>query len=49
MGVYNQQAPEVQARIRAAVVEGACRYAGESGVSVPSPALVFAARKPVGA
>jgi ubiquinone/menaquinone biosynthesis C-methylase UbiE len=47
IAVVAQQTPEIQARIRAAVVEAARRYAGADGVIIPSPALVFAARKPL--
>jgi ubiquinone/menaquinone biosynthesis C-methylase UbiE len=46
MGVVDQQTPEVQARIRAAVIEAARRHAGPEGVAIPSPALLFAARRP---
>ncbi|MBD0271840.1 MAG: methyltransferase domain-containing protein [Acetobacteraceae bacterium] len=49
MGVVVQQTAEVQARIKAAVIDAARRYAGPEGVSIPSPALLFAARKPTGA
>ncbi|WP_207539688.1 class I SAM-dependent methyltransferase [Sabulicella rubraurantiaca] len=49
MGVVAQQIPEIQARIRVAVVEAASRYAGPGGVTIPSPALLFVARKPDGA
>lgn len=46
IAVVRQQTPEIQARIKAAVIEGARRYAGAEGVSIPSPALLFAARRP---
>lgn len=46
IAVVAQQTPEVQARIRAAVVEAAGRYAGLDEVIIPSPALLFTARKP---
>lgn len=46
VGVVRQQTPELQARIRAAVIKAAQDYAGPEGVSIPSPALLFAARKP---
>jgi SAM-dependent methyltransferase len=46
MGLVAQQRPEVQARIRAAIIEAAGRYAGPTGVSIPSPALLFTARRP---
>ncbi len=49
IGVVAQQAPEVQARIRATVIEAADRYAGPDGVTLPSPALLYTARKPQGA
>ena len=48
VGVVAQQTPEVKARIRAAVIEAARRHAGPEGVSLPSPALLFSARKPAG-
>jgi ubiquinone/menaquinone biosynthesis C-methylase UbiE len=48
MMMFGQQTPEVQARIKAAVIEGARRHAGPEGVIVPSPALLFAAWRPVG-
>lgn len=48
VGVVGQQTPEIQARIKAAVIEAARGYAGPGGVSVPSPAVLFAARKPSG-
>ena len=48
IAVVAQQTPEVQARIRAAVVEAAGRYAGPDSFMIPSPALLFTARKPNG-
>jgi ubiquinone/menaquinone biosynthesis C-methylase UbiE len=48
VAVVALQTPEVQARMRAAVVEAASRYAGPDGVIIPSPALLFTARKPNG-
>lgn len=48
MGVIGQQTPEVQARIREAVVNGARHHADAEGVSIPSPALLFAAERPAG-
>ena len=48
VGVVTQQTPEIQARIRAAVIEAARRHAGPEGVSIPSPALIFSAGKPAG-
>jgi ubiquinone/menaquinone biosynthesis C-methylase UbiE len=46
MGVVGQQTPEVQARIRASVIEAAHRHAGPEGVSIASPTLLFAAMRP---
>jgi ubiquinone/menaquinone biosynthesis C-methylase UbiE len=46
VGVVSQQTPEVQARIRAAVIDAAGRYVGPEGLSIPSPALLFAASRP---
>jgi ubiquinone/menaquinone biosynthesis C-methylase UbiE len=48
VGVVGQQTPEVQARIKAAVIEAARGYAGPGGVSISSPALLFAAKRPAG-
>ena len=44
--VVRQQTPEVRARVKAGLLGAAGRYAGPGGVSIPSPALLFAARKP---
>jgi hypothetical protein len=49
VGVVSQQTAEVQARIRAACIDEASHYAGADGISILSPALLFAARKPSGA
>jgi SAM-dependent methyltransferase len=46
MGVVGQQTPEVQARIKASVIEAARRHADPEGVSIASPALLFAAIRP---
>lgn len=48
VGVVGQQTPEVQARIKTAVIEAARGYAGPGGVSISSPALLFAAKRPAG-
>ena len=48
IAVVARQAPEVQARIRRAVIEAAGRHAGPNGVVIPSPALLYTARKPQG-
>ncbi len=46
MMMFTQQTPEVQARIRAAVIEGARDHAGPEGIAIPSPAVLFAAQRP---
>jgi SAM-dependent methyltransferase len=47
VGVVSQQTAEVQARIRAACIDEASRYSGADGIAISSPALLFAARKPI--
>jgi ubiquinone/menaquinone biosynthesis C-methylase UbiE len=49
VGVVRQQTPEVQARIKAAVLDAVRQHAGPEGIVIPSPALLFAARRPAGA
>ena len=40
------QTPEIQARIRETIVEGARRYETRNGLEMPNPAILYAARKP---
>jgi SAM-dependent methyltransferase len=49
VAVVALQTAEVQAHIRAAVIEAAGRHAEHEGIAIPSPALLFAATKPDGA
>ncbi|MEO3473959.1 class I SAM-dependent methyltransferase [Roseomonas sp. CAU 1739] len=44
--IFERQAPEVQARIRTEVLAGAARHAGPDGVTIPSPAVLYAATRP---
>jgi ubiquinone/menaquinone biosynthesis C-methylase UbiE len=46
MAVILRQTPEVQARIKGAILNAAHQHIGPEGVTIPSPALLFAARKP---
>ena len=43
--LLNLQRPEVRERIKAAIVEGAARYATPDGVLVPNHAIMHVARK----
>jgi ubiquinone/menaquinone biosynthesis C-methylase UbiE len=49
VGVVRQQTPEVQARIKAAVLDAVRQHVGPEGIVIPSPALLFVARRPAGA
>jgi hypothetical protein len=40
------QTPEIQARIRDAIIESARRYETSDGLVIPNPAILYAARKP---
>jgi SAM-dependent methyltransferase len=40
------QTPEIQARIRDAIIESARRYETSDGLEIPNPAILYAARKP---
>jgi len=40
------QTPEIQARIREAIIESARRYETSEGLEIPNPAILYAARKP---
>jgi hypothetical protein len=40
------QTPEVQARIRDAIVDSARRYETDSVLQIPNPAILYTARKP---
>jgi ubiquinone/menaquinone biosynthesis C-methylase UbiE len=46
MAVFRLQTPAVQARIRAAILDGARSYARDGTLRIPCPALLFHARKP---
>jgi len=46
MAVFRLQAPEVQQRIRDAIIEGARRYASGGTLSIPCPAIMYTAEKP---
>jgi ubiquinone/menaquinone biosynthesis C-methylase UbiE len=46
MALFRLQTAEVQQRIKAAVLDGAQAYATADGIEIPSPAMLYAARKP---
>lgn len=46
MAVFRLQAPAVQERIRAAILDGARQYASNGAICIPCPALLYCARKP---
>jgi hypothetical protein len=46
MALYRLQAPEVQARVRAAVTEAAAAYRSDSGIEIPCPAMVYLGIRP---
>jgi ubiquinone/menaquinone biosynthesis C-methylase UbiE len=46
MAVFRLQTPVVQARIRAAILDGARQYASDGVFRIPCPAMLYAARKP---
>lgn len=44
--LLNRQTPDALARIKAAVLAGAARFAGPDGLAAPHNAIMYAARKP---
>jgi hypothetical protein len=44
--LLHRQKPEVQARIKEAILAGAARFASGSGLRIPNHAILHAARKP---
>jgi len=46
MPVFRLQTPEIQQRIRNAIIDGARRYFRGNSVSIPCPAVMFMAQKP---
>lgn len=46
MAVFRLQTPAVQARIRAAILDGAQAYNSDGTFNIPCPALLYRARKP---
>jgi hypothetical protein len=45
MAIFRLQTADVQARIRAAILEGAKEYASNGTVKIPCPAMLYRARK----
>jgi ubiquinone/menaquinone biosynthesis C-methylase UbiE len=46
MAIFRLQTPDVQERIRAAILEGADEFMLDGAVRIPCPAMLYSARKP---
>lgn len=45
MALFRRQAPDVQTRIRHAILDGAASFQAAGGLEIPCPAMLYAARK----